>query len=202
MFGHQKKLKCLLAVELIFFVPKGSKRVLSGARRSWGKPEEEDIIFNQEFRIAGNPDDIRQALLSTGYDNETIEYVIASSISKENYNDFLDTFDSEEIYRSRKVPQELRPPLRLFGNITEEELLTIIEIYNQILNYLPTITGYSPATIGSIVTDINRLKSHWEPLYNDHKIETFEVESLNSKVEICDLLLDLLNNQRTAIIEE
>lgn len=182
-------------------VPTGSRRYLSGAARSWSNPNESDIIFNTDFRIAGKPDDIRQALAAAGYDHGTIENAIATSISRENQNEFLNTNNYERMYR---LPVERRNDMTpVQNNIPADQRATYIEIYNQILEYLQRVTYYSPEAIREVITEINKLKARLDRNVNfDVYFNPENVRSINSRIQIYEQLLELLNNQRNLILRE
>lgn len=65
-------------------VPSGTRRFLRGANRSWNLPREANIIFHSRYRIAGQPEDVIQALRQAGVDENTIQQVIQTSFNAQN----------------------------------------------------------------------------------------------------------------------
>lgn len=67
--------------------PQVTRRYLSGVKRSWtsAKPEENQTIFHTGYRITGTPDAIRTALQYAGVPHDQIEDVIATAITRDNY---------------------------------------------------------------------------------------------------------------------
>lgn len=65
-----------------------SRRFLSGAKRSWtsAKPEENQTVFHTGFRITGTPEAIRTALTYAGIPADQIQAVLASAITRDNFN--------------------------------------------------------------------------------------------------------------------
>jgi len=67
---------------------KAGTRRLSGAERTWKKPDQKEAnaIFITEFRITGTPEDITQALRLAGYTDDDIRKAINSAITRDNYD--------------------------------------------------------------------------------------------------------------------
>ena len=62
-------------------------RALSGAIKKWNSadPEEQNAIFNLQYRITGTPENIRTALAYANVPPAEIERVIAESITRDNF---------------------------------------------------------------------------------------------------------------------
>ena len=74
---------------------KKSLRHLSGAERVWNSGGEHEIYL-VEYRISGLAPDVEKALLSAGYDEETVKTAIESSINVKNYQTTKkEVYDSE-----------------------------------------------------------------------------------------------------------
>lgn len=76
-----------------------SRRFLSGAKRSWtsAKPEENQTIFHTGFRITGTPEAVRQALIYAGENAESINQVLATSITSQNFQTSMAQAYNQEI---------------------------------------------------------------------------------------------------------
>lgn len=85
-----------------------TKRFLSGAPRRWASadPEENQTIFHTGYRITGTPQNVRLALQYAGIDNATIDQVLASSITRDNYT----------TTKAAEFQQEVENAHRLKGN--------------------------------------------------------------------------------------
>jgi alkylhydroperoxidase/carboxymuconolactone decarboxylase family protein YurZ len=66
-----------------------SRRFLSGAKRSWANvanPDEHDTIFHTGYRITGTPTNVRIALESAGVTADEIAQIMATAITRDNWN--------------------------------------------------------------------------------------------------------------------
>lgn len=87
-----------------------TRRFLSGAKRSWTNPDpaEHNTIFQTDYRITGTPENIRLALESASVPADTIAQVIASSITRDNWNTTMAGVYENEI-RSRDALKGTKP---------------------------------------------------------------------------------------------
>ena len=67
--------------------PQVTRRFLSGAGRSWAsvKPEENRTVFHVGYRITGTPEAVQTALTYAGVNAGDIHQVLATAISRDNY---------------------------------------------------------------------------------------------------------------------
>jgi hypothetical protein len=84
-----------------------TRRFLSGAKRSWtsAKPEEQQTIFHTGFRITGTPEAITTALSYAGVPADQIQQVLATSITRDNYNTTMAQTVQEELQKHAAAKQ-------------------------------------------------------------------------------------------------
>lgn len=76
-----------------------TRRFLSGAKRSWTnvKPEENQTIFHTGYRITGTPEAVRTALQYAGVSAADIQQVLATAITRDNYQSTMAQAVNEEM---------------------------------------------------------------------------------------------------------
>lgn len=75
------------------------KRSLSGANRTWAStdPSVNQTVFSTQYRISGTPDNIRQALRYANVPEEQINQVLATAITKDNFQTTMKAAYDQEI---------------------------------------------------------------------------------------------------------
>jgi hypothetical protein len=87
--------------------PQLSRRFLSGANRSWAKPnpEEYNTIFHTGYRITGTPEAVQTALAYAGVPASDIQQVLATSITRNNFDTTMAAAVKQELAEHTAVKQ-------------------------------------------------------------------------------------------------
>lgn len=83
-----------------------TRRFLSGAKRSWASvdPAENQTVFHTGYRITGTPENIRTALNYAGLGADQIAQILASVITRDNWQ----TTMAEEVQRELNLREGLK----------------------------------------------------------------------------------------------
>ena len=108
-------------------VPRGLRFLLSGAPRVWSDRETRDFYYNSGYRIVGTPADIQTALTRAGIPRATIDEVLRTSFTRNNYQTTMrDAFQ-----------QALNPDMTLHrGNADQREAASNQAIINILNMYI------------------------------------------------------------------
>lgn len=84
-----------------------TKRFLSGAQRAWNSndPNDQNSIYNVEYRITGTPESVAAALRLAGYDENAITQIVNNSINRYNVGDAKRDEFLQEIERASALRQ-------------------------------------------------------------------------------------------------
>lgn len=102
---------------------RNSTRVISGATRSWTSDnlDEQNAIFNLDYRITGTPCNIVTALKDCGYSDFQILEALENSITKDNYESTKKTEYLEELERYKTYKLDLLTSKEKFECLEELE---------------------------------------------------------------------------------
>ncbi|CAH6418185.1 Hypothetical protein HVR_LOCUS54 [uncultured virus] len=128
-------------------VPVLGYRTLKSAEKVWSKSESKDDIYHPTFRITGAPEDVIKALQTAQISKSTIEEVLATSISNNNYQS-----NFKALYE-----QTLNSDLLLFA-IYKKAKDQIYTDTKRIID-LPAPKRYNPTTRSSSATNSVRFKA-------------------------------------------
>jgi len=83
-----------------------TRRFLSGAKRSWAStdPAENQTVFHTGYRITGTPENIRTALAYAGLGEDQIAQILASVITRDNWQ----TTMADEVQRELALREGLK----------------------------------------------------------------------------------------------
>ena len=86
-------------------------RYFTGSDRSWGSddPEENRTVFHTGYRISGTPENIQLALRYAGVPDDQIDQILASAITKDNYQTTMAAQAEEERALRDSVKENKQP---------------------------------------------------------------------------------------------
>lgn len=89
---------------------KVTKRYITGAKAKWDSPDPtvNSLIYHTGYRISGLPQDVRLALKYAKESDDTIDQVLATSLTKDNYQTTMASVYQEEM-AAYKASQGTKP---------------------------------------------------------------------------------------------
>jgi hypothetical protein len=145
-----------------------TRRFLSGALRSWGNEDENEnrTIFHTGYRITGTPEAVTYALRQAGYDDQTIQEVLDTSITKENYDDQMLRDYQEELDNYSLIKKEGQnqsasysfEDIKQLAQLVKNQKFSVVPKSGQSRNVVTTTTRGGSESLAERVKNLPRGK--------------------------------------------